>query len=60
MQDILSDLKGSLTGQARITGTASKPKIEGSLLLNEGSVGVPYLKVDMDVAENTFISLQDN
>jgi len=60
MQDILSDLKGSLTGQARITGTASKPKIEGSLLLNEGSVGVPYLKVDMDVAENTLISLQDN
>ncbi|HLW50607.1 MAG TPA: translocation/assembly module TamB domain-containing protein [Sphingobacteriaceae bacterium] len=44
LKDLITDVKGSLTGQATITGTLSKLDINGSGQLNEAAFKVNYLQ----------------
>lgn len=60
MQDILSNLRGTLSGEAQITGEVSKPKVEGVLQLSQAGLGVPYLNIDMELSDNAQIFLEDN
>ncbi|NNC35751.1 MAG: translocation/assembly module TamB [Croceitalea sp.] len=58
-EDIISNIRGFLNGNARITGNANNPSIDGQLTLNEGGIGIPYLNVDYDFAPLSRIRLYD-
>ncbi len=59
-KDILSNLRGNISGKAQITGQVSMPKVEGTLSLDNTGMGVPYLNIDLDLSPNAQIVLQDN
>ncbi|MDO4880189.1 MAG: translocation/assembly module TamB domain-containing protein [Capnocytophaga sp.] len=57
---ILSNIRGNITGAAHISGRLNKPKIEGTFYLNKVGMGIPYLNVDTNFAQNSEIILKDN
>ena len=59
-QDILSNLRGALTGQAKVTGLLTKPQIEGDFAVSKAGVGVPYLNIDLEADDVLHIGLKDN
>lgn len=59
-QDILSNLHGALTGQAKVTGLLTKPQIEGDFAVSKAGVGVPYLNIDLEADDVLRIGLKDN
>ena len=59
-QDILSNLHGTLTGQAKVTGLLTKPNIEGDFAISRVGVGVPYLNIDLEADEVVRVGLKDN
>ncbi|WP_404981054.1 translocation/assembly module TamB domain-containing protein [Capnocytophaga granulosa] len=59
-QDILSNLHGALTGQAKVIGLLTKPQIEGDFVLSKAGVGVPYLNIDLEADDVLRIGLKDN
>ena len=58
-EDVISNIRGSVDGSARITGNPENPTIEGLLNLNNAGLGIPYLNVDYDFARNSRVSLYD-
>ncbi len=47
-EDIISNIRGLVSGNANVTGSFDKPSIDGQLTLNEAGLKVPYLNVDLD------------
>ena len=58
-EEILSNIRGQLSGEAKITGNARNPNIDGELVLNNAGMGIPYLNVDYDFAPKSRIRLSD-
>lgn len=58
-EDIISNIRGLLSGNVRITGDANSPKFNGSLTMNEAGIGIPYLNVNYDFAPLSRVSLYD-
>lgn len=56
---VISNIRGSLDGNVRITDIASNPKINGTLALNNSGIGIPYLNVDYDFAQFSRVRLED-
>ncbi|MEC5167162.1 hypothetical protein RCH18_002912 [Flavobacterium sp. PL11] len=57
--DVLSNIRGSISGNAIIEGNLNKPNINGRLFLDKGGITIPYLNVDYGLSENTIIDLTD-
>ena len=57
--EVLSDIRGSVSGNAVIEGNLKKPAINGRLFLDKGGVTIPYLNVDYGLSTNTIIDLTD-
>src|SRR5690606_26409721 len=57
--DVISNLRGLLSGNATISGPLENPSIDGLLALNQGGIGVPYLNADYDFAPLSRIRLFD-
>ncbi|TYA59154.1 translocation/assembly module TamB [Formosa maritima] len=55
--DILEDIRGDVSGIARVTGNLNKPDINGDLKLNNSGFEIPYLNVDYIFDENSTVSL---
>lgn len=55
--DVISNIRGLVSGNATIGGTLSKPDINGRLYVNEGGLGIPYLNVDYALKDKTIIDL---
>ncbi|GGG48753.1 DUF490 domain-containing protein [Bizionia arctica] len=55
--DVLSDIRGDVTGVAKVTGNLKEPDISGELNLNNSGLRVPYLNVNYDFADNSKVSL---
>ncbi len=55
--EVFSDMRGLLSGQFDITGAYTSPNMDGQLFIDGGGLGVPYLNVDFDVADNTVVLL---
>lgn len=53
--DVITDIRGFVTGNAQITGNYKSPDVSGRLLLNNSGLKVPYLNTDFDLAANTHI-----
>ncbi|MBD0832172.1 translocation/assembly module TamB domain-containing protein [Aestuariibaculum sediminum] len=59
LQDVLSNIRGLATGVVKVEGNLNKPDINGDMVLNDAGLGVPYLNVDYDFAQNSSVSLKD-
>ena len=58
-EDVISNIRGYLNGNARITGAAENPEINCTLTLNEAGLGIPYLNVDYEFSPLSRIRLFD-
>lgn len=56
---VISNIRGSVSGYAKITGVVSNPSINGALSLNDAGIGIPYLNVDYDFAPYSRVRLFD-
>ena len=57
--DVLSNIRGSISGNAMIEGNLKKPNINGRLFLDKAGITIPYLNVDYGLSDNTIIDLTD-
>lgn len=56
-EDVISKIRGYVTGDARITGPLSNPSVNGLLTLNQAGLTIPYLNVDVALGESSRINL---
>ncbi|GLB51768.1 DUF490 domain-containing protein [Neptunitalea chrysea] len=54
---VISDMRGYVTGDAKITGTVLNPKINGLLNLFGAGLKIPYLGLDIDFSEASKVIL---
>ena len=57
--DVISNIRGLVSGNATIGGTLKKPDINGRLYVNDGGLAIPYLNVDYALKDKTIIDLTD-
>ena len=55
--DVLENIRGNVSGLARITGNLTLPEVNGNLKLNNAGLAIPYLNVDYNFSENSDVSL---
>ncbi|QKJ63566.1 translocation/assembly module TamB [Flavobacterium sp. M31R6] len=55
--DVISHIRGLVSGNATVGGTLSKPDVNGRLYVNGGGLAIPYLNVDYALKEKTIIDL---
>jgi hypothetical protein len=55
--DVISNIRGYVSGNTSIGGTMKKPEINGRLYVNEGGLSIPYLNVDYALNDRTIIDL---
>ncbi len=58
-EDIISNIRGTVSGSAKVTGNARNPNFDGELLLNDAGIGIPYLNVDYDFAPRSRVTLAE-
>ncbi|GLB50201.1 DUF490 domain-containing protein [Neptunitalea sp. Y10] len=54
---VISDMRGYVTGDAKITGSFTNPKINGLLNLFGAGLKIPYLGLDIDFSEASKVVL---
>ncbi len=54
---VLSDIRGFVSGQSKITGSYKNPSIDGVLTLDKAGVKIPYLNVDLDIEDQSTVLL---
>lgn len=59
LQDVLSNIRGTVSGKTNVVGNLKKPRINGELTANNAGFTIPYLNVDYDIADNTKIALKE-
>ena len=59
LQDVLSDIRGTVTGKTKVSGNLKRPEINGELIVNNGGFNIPYLNVDLDFEDDTKVSLKN-
>ena len=57
--DVLSNIRGSISGNSTIEGNLKKPNINGRLYLDKAGITIPYLNVDYGLSDKTIIDLTD-
>ncbi len=55
---VVSNIRGYLFGNAKISGSFKKPSIDGALSLSQAGLTVPYLNVDLDFEEGSRVLLE--
>ncbi|MEM9075483.1 MAG: translocation/assembly module TamB domain-containing protein [Bacteroidota bacterium] len=58
-EDVISNIRGKISGNVKVIGKAENPFINGNLTLNEAGLGIPYLNVDYDFAPFSRVRLFD-
>jgi hypothetical protein len=59
LQDVLSNIRGAVSGKTRVVGNLREPDINGNLSLSDGGFTIPYLNVDYNFNRKTFVSLKN-
>jgi len=54
---VITNIRGEIAGNAKVTGRLQKPQINGELKLDNGGLGMPYLNIDYALADDTTVSL---
>lgn len=56
--DVISDMRGFVSGKTKVSGNYKSPDIIGNLVLNNSGMKIPYLNVDLDLENNTTIAIR--
>lgn len=57
--DVISNIRGFVTGNASIAGNLNKPGINGRLYVDDAGLKIPYLNVDYSLDKRTIVDLTD-
>jgi len=58
-EDVFTNIRGFVYGNAHLTGLLSNPTMEGDLFLDQAGMYFPYINVDYDFEGTSIISLKD-
>lgn len=56
-QEVLNNIRGKLSGKAKIKGKLKNPDFNGRYTIKNGGLGVPYLNVDYDLGKQETLRL---
>ncbi|HSM62499.1 MAG TPA: translocation/assembly module TamB domain-containing protein, partial [Gillisia sp.] len=56
-RDVIDNIRGFASGDAKVSGNYKNPDITGKLKLEKAGVRIPYLNVDVDFKENATVNL---
>ena len=56
-EGVIGNIRGDLNGNARIQGGVNNPEFSGILTLDNAGIGIPFLNVDYDFANNSRVNL---
>ncbi len=54
----ITNIRGEVSGNARISGALKRPDITGQLSLEDAGMTIPYLNVDYELEDGTLVQLQ--
>ncbi|MBT8310956.1 MAG: translocation/assembly module TamB, partial [Flavobacteriaceae bacterium] len=57
-EGVITNIRGLVTGAAKVTGNLNRPSIDGSLRLDNAGLSIPYLNVDYRFLDNSAVSLK--
>lgn len=57
--DIISNIRGLVSGNANFNGMLESPEINGRLFLNKAGLTVPYLNVDYQLENNAIVDITE-
>lgn len=57
--DVLSNVRGTVSGNAAVVGNLKKPEINGRLYVEKAGMTIPYLNTDYELSDRTVIDLTD-
>ncbi len=57
-EGVITDIRGEISGNAKVSGLLQRPQITGQLNLDSGGLRIPYLNVDYSFEDETKITLQ--
>jgi len=57
-EGVINNIRGLVSGNAKVTGSLKKPSIYGELLLDRAGLSIPYLNVDYDFDFDSKVSLK--
>ena len=58
--DVITDIRGFITGSARVSGNYKSPNVQGRFTLENSGLKVPYLNTDFDIENNTPVVVTKN
>lgn len=58
--DVITNMRGDISGNARVSGNYKSPDILGNFFLNNAGLKVPYLNIDFDIENNATLSITKN
>ena len=58
LEPVLSNIRGNVTGKAKVSGNLKQPDITGQLEIDNGGLKVPYLNVDYAFENKASVSLK--
>ena len=58
-QDVINNIRGLATGEAKIKGFLNQPNYDGRIILEDSGLGIPYLNVDYNFDETTVLDLSN-
>lgn len=57
--DVINNIRGLASGEVKVTGELKKPQIEGTLILDNAGLAIPYLNVDYAFDFDSEVTLKD-
>lgn len=57
--DVISNIRGLVSGTANFEGTLTEPEMNGRLFLKNAGLTVPYLNVDYELDKNSIVDLTE-
>ncbi|MEW4922659.1 translocation/assembly module TamB domain-containing protein [Algibacter sp. 2305UL17-15] len=57
--DVLSNIRGEVTGKANVVGSVNKPEINGDLRLDRSGFTIPFLNVDYQFNDRAQVGLEN-
>lgn len=59
LDPVLNNIRGEVSGDAKVVGNLNKPDINGELYIDKGGLNVPYLNVDFAFQDKASVSLKN-
>ena len=58
-EGVINNIRGLVSGNAKVTGNLNKPSIDGELLLDRAGLSIPYLNVDYGFDFDSKVTLKN-